>query len=210
MKVLIADDHNLLRAGLAVLIANIPGVEAVWEAADGREALRAVKERHPDIAIMDIDMPSLNGLDATERIRETAPDTKVLILSMHTKEEFVAQALKAGASGYLFKGAATDELAKALKVIDGGQFYLSPSISRQVVDVVLHGKPGGLDLLSTRQREILQLIAEGHTTRAIADMLHLSNKTVDAHRAEIMKRLDIHEVAGLVRFAIRKGLVKAE
>lgn len=210
MKVLIADDHNLLRAGLAVLISKLPGVEAVWEAADGREALREVKERHPDIAIMDIDMPGLNGIDATVRMRETAPDTKVLILSMHTKEEFVAQAMKAGASGYLLKGAATEELEKALKAIDAGQFYLSPAISRQVVDIMLHGKPMGLDLLSSRQREILQLVAEGNTTRAIADMLHLSVKTVDAHRAEIMKRLDIYDVAGLVRFAIRKGLVKAD
>jgi len=210
MKVLIADDHNLLRAGLAVLIAKLPGVETVWEAADGRQALHEVKERHPDIAIMDIDMPGLNGIDATVRMRETAPDTKVLILSMHTKEEFVAQAMKAGASGYLLKGAATEELAKALKVIDAGQFYLSPAISQQVVDIMLRGKPMGLDLLSSRQREILQLVAEGNTTRAIADMLHLSIKTVDAHRAEIMKRLDIHDVAGLVRFAIRTGLVKAD
>lgn len=210
MKVLIADDHGLLRAGLAALLAKLPGVEAVWEAADGRQALHAVKDHHPDIVIMDIDMPGLNGLDATERIREAGPGTKVLILSMHTKEEFVAQALKAGASGYLLKGAATEELAKALNVVAAGQFYLSPAISRQLVDIMLHGKPSGLDLLSSRQREILQLVAEGHTTRAIADLLHVSTKTVDAHRAEIMKRLDIHDVARLVRFAIREGLVKAD
>lgn len=210
MKVLIADDHNLLRAGLAVLIAKFPGVEAVWEAADGRQALAAVKERHPDVVIMDIDMPGLNGLDATERIREAAPEARILILSMHTKEEYVARALKAGASGYLLKGAATEELATALNVIASGQFYLSPAISRQVVDIMLSGKPTELALLSTRQREILQLIAEGHTTRAIADMLHVSSKTVDAHRTEIMKRLGIHDLAGLVRFAIRKGLVKTD
>ena len=210
MRILITDDHNLLRAGLAALLAKLPGVEAVWEAADGREALRAVKDRKPDVVIMDIDMPGLNGLDATERIRDAAPDTKVLILSMHTKEDFVARALKAGASGYLLKGAATEELEKALQAIAAGQFYLSPAISRQVVDIMLHGKPMGLDLLSTRQREILQLVAEGHTTRAIAEMLHLSVKTIDAHRSEIMKRLEIHDVAGLVRFAIRKGLVKTD
>ena len=209
MKVLIADDHNLLRAGLVALLSKLPGMETVWEAADGREALRVAKEQRPDIVIMDIDMPGLNGLDATERIREAVPDTKVLILSMHTKEEFVAQALRAGAAGYLLKGAATDELAQALKVIGAGQFYFSPDISRQVADIMLHGKPTGLEVLSTRQREILQLVAEGHTTRAIADRLHVSTKTVDAHRAEIMKRLDIHDVAGLVRFAIRKGLVKS-
>jgi DNA-binding NarL/FixJ family response regulator len=207
LRILIADDHTLVRAGLVTLMARMQDMEVVGEAGDGREALKLVRDLQPDIALMDIAMPGLNGLEAAERIHNEAPKTKVIILSMHANEEYVAQALKAGASGYLLKDAATTELDMALKVVAQGQFYLSPSISRQVVDSYLHGGPTGLDLLTPRQREILQLIAEGKSTREIAELLHLSVKTVETHRAQLMDRLDIHDVAGLVRYALNKGLI---
>ncbi|MGE5624670.1 MAG: response regulator [Bacillota bacterium] len=207
MKVLVADDHNLMRAGLVQLIARLPNMEVVAEADDGRKALRLSRDLQPDIVLMDIAMPGLNGLEAAERIHGILPQVKIIILSMHASEEYVAQALKAGASGYLLKDAATAELEMALKSVSMGQFYLSPAISRQVVDTLLHGGPTGLDLLTPRQREILQLIAEGKSTRDIAETLHLSVKTVETHRAQLMDRLDIHDVAGLIKFAMRKGLI---
>jgi DNA-binding NarL/FixJ family response regulator len=210
LKILIADDHTLLRGALAALLAKLPDVESVTEAGDGRQAVRLVKEQNPDLVLMDIDMPGLNGMEATQRIHADHPKTKIIILSMHEREDFVAQALKAGATGYLLKNAAHTELETALKYVAAGQFYLSPAISRQVLDAVLHGGPTDLELLTTRQREILQLMAEGKPTRAIADTLHISVKTVDAHRAQIMQRLDIHDLAGLIRFAIRKGLISIE
>lgn len=209
MKILVADDHNLVRAGLTALIARLPDMEIVGEAADGRQALRMVRDLTPDLVLMDIAMPGLNGLEAAERIHGIQPQTKIIILSMHANEEYVAQALKAGASGYLLKDAATAELEMALKSVSMGQFYLSPAISRQVVDNYLHGGPTGVDVLTPRQREILQLIAEGKSTREIAETLHLSVKTVETHRAQLMERLDIHDVAGLIRYALKKGLISA-
>ena len=210
MRVLIADDHTLVRAGLTSLIARLPEMEVVAEAADGRQALRLVRDLQPDIVLMDIAMPGLNGLESAERIHGIHPKIKIIILSMHASEEYVAQALKAGASGYLLKDAATAELEMALKSVSMGQFYLSPAISRQVVDNFLRGGPTGLDLLTPRQREILQLIAEGKGTRDIAETLHLSVKTVETHRAQLMDRLDIHDVAGLIRYALKKGLITAD
>ncbi|HEY3859862.1 MAG TPA: response regulator transcription factor [Gammaproteobacteria bacterium] len=210
MRILIADDHTLVRAGLTSLIARLPEMEVVAEAADGRQALRMVRDLQPDIVLMDIAMPGLNGLESAERIHGIHPKIKIVILSMHASEEYVAQALKAGASGYLLKDAATAELEMALKSVSMGQFYLSPAISRQVVDNFLRGGPTGLDLLTPRQREILQLIAEGKGTRDIAETLHLSVKTVETHRAQLMDRLDIHDVAGLIRYALKKGLITAD
>ncbi len=207
LRIIIADDHTLVRAGLVTLMARMNEVEVVGEANNGREAVRMVRDLNPDIALMDIAMPELNGLEAADRVHRDSPKTRVIILSMHANEEYVAQALKAGASGYLLKDAATTELEMALKAVAQGQFYLSPSISRQVVDSYLHGGPTGLDLLSPRQREILQLIAEGKSTRDIAEALHLSVKTIETHRAQLMERLDIHDTAGLVRYALRKGLI---
>jgi len=209
MKILVADDHNLVRAGLTALIARLPDMEIVGEAPDGRQALRMVRDLAPDLVLMDIAMPGLNGLEAAERIHGIHPQTKIIILSMHANEEYVAQALKAGASGYLLKDAATTELEMALKSVSMGQFYLSPAISRQVVDNFLRGGPTGVDVLTPRQREILQLIAEGKSTRDIADTLHLSVKTVETHRAQLMERLDIHDIAGLIRYALKKGLITA-
>jgi DNA-binding NarL/FixJ family response regulator len=210
MKILVADDHTLVRAGLTSLIARLPEMEVVGEAADGRQALRMVRDLQPDMVLMDIAMPGLNGLEAAERIHGIHPQTKIIILSMHASEEYVAQALKAGASGYLLKDAATSELEMALKSVAAGQFYLSPAISRQVVDNFLRGGPTGVELLTPRQREILQLVAEGKSTRDIAETLHLSVKTVETHRAQLMERLDIHDVAGLIRYALRKGLISAD
>ena len=210
MKILVADDHTLVRAGLTSLIARLPEMEVVGEAADGRHALRMVRDLQPDMVLMDIAMPGLNGLEAAERIHGIHPQTKIIILSMHASEEYVAQALKAGASGYLLKDAATSELEMALKSVAAGQFYLSPAISRQVVDNFLRGGPTGVELLTPRQREILQLVAEGKSTRDIAETLHLSVKTVETHRAQLMERLDIHDVAGLIRYALRKGLISAD
>jgi len=207
LRIVIADDHTLVRAGLVGLLTRMADVEVAGEAADGRAALKLIKDLQPDIAILDISMPELNGLDAAEKMKQVSPKTKVIILSMHANEEYVAQALKAGASGYLLKDAATAELDMAVKVVAQGQFYLSPAISRQVVDSYLQGGPTGLDLLSPRQREILQLIAEGKSTREIAEILHLSVKTIETHRAQLMDRLDIHDVAGLIRYALRKGLI---
>ncbi len=207
LRIVIADDHNLVRAGLVTLMSRLPEVEVVGEARDGREFLKLIRELEPDIALTDIAMPELNGLEAAERVRRDFPKVKVIILSMHANEDYVAQALKAGASGYLLKDAATAELEMALKVVAQGQFYLSPSISRQVVDTYLHGSPTGLELLSSRQREVLQLIAEGKSTRDIAEALHLSVKTIETHRAQVMERLDIHDVAGLIKYALRKGLI---
>ena len=210
MRILIADDHTLVRAGLTSLIARLPEMEVVAEAGDGRQALRLVRDLQPDIVLMDIAMPGLNGLESAERIHGIHPKIKIIILSMHASEEYVAQALKAGASGYLLKDAATAELEMALKSVSMGQFYLSPAISRQVVDNFLRGGPMGLDLLTPRQREILQLIAEGKGTRDIAETLHLSVKTVETHRSQLMERLDIHDVAGLIRYALKKGLITAD
>ncbi len=207
LRIVVADDHTLMRSGLVSLLKAMNDVEVVGEAGDGREALHLVKELQPDIVVMDISMPELNGLDAAERVKQHAEKTKVIILSMHANEEYVAQALKAGASGYLLKDAAINELQMAVKAVAQGQFFLSPSISRQVVDSYLHGGPTGLDLLSPRQREILQLIAEGKSTREIAETLHLSVKTIESHRVQLMDRLDIHDVAGLIRYALRKGLI---
>ncbi len=207
LRIVVADDHTLMRSGLVSLLKAMNDVEVVGEAGDGREALRLVKELQPDIVVMDISMPELNGLDAAERVKQHAEKTKVIILSMHANEEYVAQALKAGAAGYLLKDAAINELQMAVQAVAQGQFFLSPSISRQVVDSYLHGGPTGLDLLSPRQREILQLIAEGKSTREIAETLHLSVKTIESHRVQLMDRLDIHDVAGLIRYALRKGLI---
>ncbi|MGA9853089.1 MAG: response regulator transcription factor [Gammaproteobacteria bacterium] len=207
IHILVADDHQLMRAGLVALIGQLPGMQVVGEAGDGREALRLVRTLSPDIVIMDIAMQGLNGIEAAARIHTEAASVKVIILSMHVSEEYVAQAIRAGVAGYLIKDAATGELAAALATVARGEIYLSPAISRQVVDGYLSGGATGLRLLSTRQREVLQLIAEGHSTREIAALLHLSVKTIETHRAQIMERLNIRDVAGLTRFAISKGLV---
>jgi DNA-binding NarL/FixJ family response regulator len=213
IRVLVADDHALVRAGFRVLLENIKGVQVVGEASDGHEALRLAQEVKPDLVLMDISMPGLNGLEATTRIAAEFPDVRVIILSMHANEEYVLQALRAGAAGYLLKDSDAVELELAVTSVARGETYLSPPVSKQVIaDYVrlVGGEASSLDQLTPRQREVLQLIAEGHTTREIAQILSVSVKTATTHRTELMERLNIHDVAGLVRYAIRMGLVSPE
>jgi DNA-binding NarL/FixJ family response regulator len=216
MRVVLADDHNLVRAGIRVLLERIDGVEVVGEAADGRSALALIERERPDLALLDIGMPGLNGLEAAERIAREAPHTRLVILSMHANESYVAQALKLGVAGYILKEACVDELPVMMRAIACGDTYLSPGISKQVVEALrarlAGGRAGGTpaELLTPRQREILQLLAEGQSTKEIAHVLGLSAKTIETHRAQLMGRLGIHDVPGLVRFAIRSGMVPAD
>ena len=210
MRVLLADDHTLFRDGLRSLLERMGDVTVAGEAGDGREALKLIEEQSPDVAIVDITMPGLSGLEVAARAKRVSPATRVIILSMHAGEAYVAHALRAGVAGYLLKDSAAAELALALRAVRRGETYLSPAISKHVVGGFLHGTRGEADplaLLTPRQREILQLIAEGKANKVIAADLGLSVKTVEAHRAQLMDRLDIHDVAGLVRLAIRAGLV---
>jgi DNA-binding NarL/FixJ family response regulator len=210
VRVLLADDHTLVRAGLRKLLESIPHMEVVGEAGDGVSLLEQVEKLQPDLVLMDIAMPALNGLEATARLVKSWPDIRVLILSMHQNEEYVRRALRLGASAYLLKDAAPLELEQALKAVLRGETYLSPAVSRGVLsDYVLRlrSEESAAELLTPRQREVLQLIAEGHSTKVIARRLDLSVKTVETHRSQLMKQLDIHEVAGLVRYAMREGLV---
>jgi DNA-binding NarL/FixJ family response regulator len=210
VRVLLADDHTLVRAGIRALLDELPDVQVVAEATDGRDALNLVKTHQPHVVLMDIAMPGLNGLEATRRMVKEFPRTNVLILSMHASEEYVWQALRGGAAGYLLKGAELAELALAIKAVTRGETYLSPPISKQVIkDYVrrVGGEETMFERLTPRQREILQLIAEGTTTKNIGMALKISVKTVETHRAQLMERLDIHDVAGLVRYAVKIGLV---
>jgi DNA-binding NarL/FixJ family response regulator len=213
IRVLLADDHTLVRAGLRILLQALSGVEVVGEAADGYEAVRLAETLHPDVVLLDVGMPALNGLEAAGRLATASPSTRVLILSMHNAEEYVLRALRLGCAGYLLKGSAVSELEIAVRAVARGEIYLSPAVSRQIVDEYVdrtRGRIAPLDALTPRQREILQLVAEGHTSKAIAQRLDLSVKTVEAHRSQIMHRLDVHDVPGLVRFAVRVGLVTQE
>lgn len=210
IRVLLADDHRLMRAGLQALLKSLALVQVVAEAGNGHEAIQLAEQHQPDVVIMDIGMPGLNGLEATARMVKLSPAPRVIILSMHANEEYVRRALQAGAAGYLLKGAEPAELELALQAVMRGETYLTPAVSKQVVQDYLHGcgmQADPLRDLTPRQREILQLIAEGNSTKEIASKLNLSIKTVETHRGELMNRLNIHEIAGLVRYAIRTGLV---
>jgi DNA-binding NarL/FixJ family response regulator len=211
------DDHGLVRAGIRALLESLDGIQVLEEADDGREALRLIELHRPDIVLMDIAMSGLNGLEATKRIHRDFPNTQVIILSMHANEEYVLQSLRAGAAGYLLKDAGTVELEIAIKAVAGGETYLSPPVSKHVISDYVRRMSAGeqdtqstLDRLTLRQREILQLIAEGQTTQEIARLLNIGVKTVETHRMQLMERLDIHDVAGLVRYAIRVGLISAD
>ncbi len=218
MRVLLADDHTLVRAGIRALLENLSGVEIVAETGDGQEALCLIRDTRPEVAFVDIAMPGLNGLEIAARAGREAPATKVVILSMHGTPGHVAQALRAGVSGYVLKDAAADELPVLLRAIARGETYLSSSISKHVVDGYLgRSTPGATpaegepaEVLTPRQREILQLVAEGKSTKDVAQLLGLSVKTVETHRSQIMDRLAIRDLAGLVRYAVRTGLVSPD
>jgi DNA-binding NarL/FixJ family response regulator len=217
IRVVLADDHNLVRAGIRALLERLPGVEVVGEASDGREAVALVVREKPDLALLDIGMPSLNGLEAAPRIAREAPRTRLVILSMHSDEKHVAEALRLGVAGYVLKDSCVDELPVLMRAVMRGETYLSPGVSKQVVAALkakmAEGNPDSAalsELLTPRQREILQLIAEGRSTKEIASLLGLSVKTVETHRTQIGQRLNIRDVAGLVRYAIRIGLVSSE
>jgi DNA-binding NarL/FixJ family response regulator len=214
VRVLLADDHPIVRAGIRNELERQPSVQVVGEANDGREALELVRTHRPDVVFMDISMPGLNGLEATARMTQEFPQVRVIILSRHENEEYYWQALRAGASGYLLKKAAVAELGAAVERVASGEIYLSREIAshlrRKLPLEQLAQAKSPLDQLTTRQREILQLIAEGQTTKAIALLLKVSPKTVEYHRARLMERLNIHDVPGLVRFALRSKLIGQE
>lgn len=213
IRVLLADDHDLFRAGIRALLEKVADVEVVGEAGTGREALSFVEIHHPDVVLMDILMPELNGLDAAARVAAKFPNVRVIILSMNSAEEYVLQGLRAGASGYLLKNVTPVELELAIKAVARGETYLSSAVSRHVMDAYLQrvgGQKTSLERLTQRQREVLQLVTEGHSTKEIARMLDLSIKTVEMHRSQLMATLDIHDIPGLVRYAIRVGLINPD
>jgi DNA-binding NarL/FixJ family response regulator len=215
LRLLLADDHALVRAGMRALLNELPGVEVVAETGDGREALRLVREKRPDIALIDISMPGLNGLEVAMRIVHDHPTTRVIIVSMHGDDESVRRALVAGAAGYLLKNSDRSELELALRAVARGDTWLSPSLTKRVVAAYTQGTPqpsegGAFATLTPRQREVLQLVAEGHSNKEIASRLNVALKTVETHRTELMERLGIHGVASLVRYAIQVGLVRPE
>jgi DNA-binding NarL/FixJ family response regulator len=212
-RVLIVDDHKLFRAGIRSLLQKVSGIEVVAEAADGRESLRLIERHRPDVVLMDIVMPGLNGLDAAARIARTFPATRIIVLSMKAGEDSVLQTLRAGAAGYLVKTADPAELEMAIRAVVRGETYLSSAISQHVVAACL-GRFGkertSLERLTPRQREVLQLIAEGHTTKQIAKKLGISPKTAESYRGDLMKQLDIHDIASLTRYAIRMGVISLD
>jgi DNA-binding NarL/FixJ family response regulator len=213
IRVVLADDHALVRAGIRSLLGAMADVEVVGEASSGEEALALAQREWPDVVLMDIAMKGITGLEAAARMREQHPAVRVVILSMHAGEEYVLQALRAGAVGYLLKDAATGELELALRTVIRGESWLSPAVSRQVVEGYVQrvgGDAGGADVLTVRQREVLRHVAGGKSTKEIAFMLNVSVKTVETHRAQIMERLGIRDVAGLVRYALRTGLIPPE
>lgn len=213
IRVLLADDHALVRSGIRLVIEKLDGVQVVAEATDGRRALELVEALRPDVALLDISMAELNGIEVTARIKGRFPQTRVVILSMHAGEEYVSQALRSGAAGYLLKDATPAELELALRAVARGETYLSPRVSGTVVERYLQSADpaaGPLERLTPRQREILQMIAEGRTTKQMAAQLGVSIKTVETHRALLMERLGIHDIAGLARFAVRTGIVPGD
>jgi len=214
IRIVLADDHPIVRAGIRTELEKLNGAQVVGEASDGREAIELVRIHKPAVVFMDISMRGLNGLEATSRITKEFPRVRVIVLSMHQNDQYFWQALRSGASGYLLKKAATTELGAALKQVLGGEIYLTREMSSRLVkklplQQIIHQKTP-LESLSERQREILQLIAEGQTTKAIALVLKLSPKTVEYHRAKLMEHLKIYDVPGLVRFALQSGLIAEE
>lgn len=214
IRIIIADDHTIVRHGLTRLLQQESDVEVVAQAQNGHATVELARELSPDIIVMDVGMPDLNGIDATQQILRESPEIKVLALSMHSGRKFVVAMLKAGASGYLLKDCALEELTTALQTIMSGRIYLSPAITDIVVESYVRQPEGGqqsaFSVLSQREREVLQLMAEGNTTKQIALRLHISPKTVEGHRLRLMSKLDIDNVAQLTKYAIQEGLTSAE
>ena len=210
IKILLVDDHQILRDGIRSLVKGYDDMEVIGEAADGREALNMVEKLSPDLVIMDISMPDINGIDATRMIINEAPDVKIIALSMHHDKQFVSEIFRAGASGYLIKDSAFDELDHAIRVVMSGKTYINPQIASLVVESLISQSstppPQSFSLLTEREREVLQLIAEGRSTKQIAFDLSVSSKTVESHRRQVMGKLNIRSVAELTKFAIREGL----
>ena len=214
VKVILADDHRIMREGLRSLLEREDGIEVVGEAGDGRTTVELARRLQPDVVVMDISMPDLNGVEATRQISSEYPGIRVLALSMHSDKRFVAGVLGAGASGYLLKDCALDELVRAIRVVVAGQIYLSPGIAGTVVQGYMSRlqkmEAPAFASLTPREREVLQLIAEGKTMKEIAGMLTVSVKTAETHRQQIMKKLDIRSVAELTKYAVREGLTSLE
>ena len=210
LRLIVADDHAIVRKGIVAALTPDKGVKVVGQAGNGNEAVELCRQLRPDIAILDISMPELNGNIATRLIGEVCPDTRVIIMSMHFEEDTIVEALMSGASGYIFKGDDLGELTNAIRAVSQGDNYLSPRVSSLVVRQLLAKKGArkelSMDILSTRELEVLQLTAEGKTAREIGNLLNISPKTVDNHKANIMKKLDIHDIPSLVKFAIRAGI----
>ncbi len=211
-RIVVADDHRIVREGLRRLLEGREDFSVVAEASNGEEAVRFTTDEAPDVVLMDLSMPKLSGIDATRQLAEQGSTAKVLVLSMHESPGYVEEVLRAGAAGYLLKDSASEELIQAIDAVRAGDSYLSPSITQQVVDALAHpaDRPSSaLSVLSERERQVLTLIAEGLSSKEIARELGVSLKTIESHRANLMDKLDIHKVSGLVRFAIRVGLVTA-
>jgi DNA-binding NarL/FixJ family response regulator len=213
IRVLLADDHKLVRAGIRLLLEKLPDVEVVAEAGDGQQAIRMVEQYEPRIVLTDIAMPGLNGLEVARHLAKAFPQVRVVILSMHSDQEYVSHALRAGAAGYLLKGAAREELTLAIRAVAQGETYLSPPVLKLVMTQYggrQDSVDGPLKKLTPRQVQVLQLIAEGKSTKQVALDLDISAKTVECHRTQLMERLDLHDIASLVRFAIKVGLLEIE
>jgi DNA-binding NarL/FixJ family response regulator len=208
MRVVIADDHGIVRSGLRLLLEQQPDIEVVGEASDGAEARDLAIAERPDLAILDVKMPKLTGLQATREIREQTPDVAVLILSMHDDERYLFEALKAGASGYVLKRQADEDLLDAVRAVQRGEPFLTPDAQRALVKDVLERGPEQADELTPREQEVVKLVAEAHTNREIAEILHLSEKTVESHRANAMRKLGMRDRVELVRYAVRRGLIE--
>ena len=208
ISVLVADDHQIVRQGLRMILER-EGFDVVGEAADGQEAVRLVMSLRPDVAVLDFVMPLLNGLDAAVQIQQSSPSTKAILLTMYTEDQYVLNAFRAGLRGCVVKTQAAADLVQAIQEVRRDALYLSPGISRAVVDAFIHKTDLPADPLTAREREVLQLVAEGKTTKEVASALGLSVKTAECHRGKIMRKLNIHETASLVRYAIRRGLVHA-
>ena len=212
VSIVVADDHKIVREGLVKLLETREDFKVIGEASDGEEAVAMVMERQPDVVLMDINMPKLSGIDATRRLEKSGTHSKILVLSMHEGRNYVEEVLRAGAAGYIVKNSASKDVHNAIDAVRSGASYLSPAITQQVVDAIARPgdvAPSGVSMLTEREREVLKLIAEGLSSKEIAGVLGVSLKTVDSHRSNLMEKLDIHKVSGLVRFAIRAGLVEA-